>query len=128
MKNFIIGAFMLAGLMGFAQEKTVTKDAGHKTKKEHHQPKEKVTPEEQSKQLAKELNLDDNQKARVKTLYAEQEKARSANMPVSKKGEQPGREAMEAKIKKDNDAFDAKMKGVLSADQYIKWKALLKKQ
>jgi len=90
MKKFIIGAFMLAGLAGFAQEQPEVKEAGAKPKREHHQPKEKVSPEEQSKQLAKELNLDDNQQARVKALYAEQEKTRAANKPTGKKRRKTG--------------------------------------
>jgi len=112
-----MAAMLLAGLTTFAQEKAPVKEGGR--------PKmEKVTPDQQSRELAQSLNLNDSQQAKVKALYAEQEKQRAAAKPTEPKpGEKHDHAAMQAQMKKDNDAFDVKMKNILTADQYTKWKA-----
>ena len=127
MKKMIVAAFLIAGIAGFAQEKQEVKDASG-PQREHKGPGKKVTPEEQTKQLAKELSLDEKQQAKVKALYDEEEKQRAAARPEEgKKGEAHDHAAMEAGMKAKNDAFDTKMKGILTADQYTKWKASVKK-
>lgn len=92
---------------------------------------ETVTPEEQSKQLGKELGLDSKQQEKVKILYTEQEKQRAASKQEdSRKGEKvekPNRDGADTKMKKENDAFDSKMKGILTPEQYTKWQASQKK-
>lgn len=122
-----MAVLLMAGVAGFAQEKPAAKPDGqkHKTEKGH---KLKVTPDEQAKQIAKELSLNDDQQAKVKVLYAEQEKKRAADPDLKKmeKGEQHDHAAMEARMKKENTAFDTKMKGILSKEQYAKWQASVK--
>ena len=123
MKKFVVAVMLLAGIAGFAQEKKAVKEGAQPHKKE------KVTTDEQANQLAKELNLDAKQQAKVKELYADQEKQRAAAKPEElKKGEKHDHAAMEAKIKTENEAFDKKMKGVLTNEQYTKWKESGKKQ
>lgn len=127
MKKVMMAVLLMAGLTGFAQEKPAVKPDGAKHKTEKKDIK-KVTPDEQAKQLAKELSLDDAQQAKIKALYTEQEKQRAANPELKKmeKGEQHDHAAMEAKMKKENAAFDTKMKGILSKEQYAKWQASVK--
>jgi len=132
MKKILTAAILMAAIGGFAQEKAPIKQAGGKIKTEKTEKKEhkvKVTPDEQSKQLAKELNLNDVQQAKVKSLYEEQEKARAKNPDLVKmeKGEQHDHAAMAKKMKEENTAFETKMKGILSKDQYTTWKASTKK-
>lgn len=126
-----MAVLLMASLSTFAQEKKEKPEGGRGRNTE------KVTPDEQTKQLAKELDLNDKQQAKVKALYTEQEKDRAAFKPEEgKKGEKPAKgekaekpnhDEMEAKMKKDNEAFDAKMKGILTAEQYTKWQASQKK-
>lgn len=124
MKKVVMALLLMAGITGIAQEKPAAKQEGQKHKTEKKDQKPKVTPDEQAKQLAKELSLDDAQQAKVKELYAEQEKKRAADPDAKKmeKGEQHDHAAMEAKMKKENAAFDTKMKNILSKEQYTKWK------
>lgn len=125
MKRFIIAAFMLASLAGVAQEKQARPEGGRDQKTE------KVTPDEQTKQLASELKLNNKQQKKVKALYTEQEKKRAQNRPEGGKkpsGEKPNREEFEAKMKKENEEFDGKMKGILTPDQYTAWKKSQKQQ
>ena len=122
MKKFVMAVMLLAGITGFAQEKSEVKEGGRPRK-------EKVTPDEQSKQLARELNLNDNQQGKIKELYTEQEKQRAAFKPTEeKKGEKHDHTAIQAKMKTENDAFNNKMKAILTPDQYTKWKTSENKQ
>lgn len=125
MKKLVFAALMLASVAGFAQEKKEKPQGGRGAKTE------KVTPEEQSKQLASELKLDAKQQEKVKALYADQEKKRAQVKPEGGKkpeGEKPNREEFEAKMKKENEEFDGKMKGILTPDQYTSWKKSQKQQ
>lgn len=128
MKKIVTGLLLLAAIGGYAQEKPV-KPAGEKVKSENKMQKQKVTPNEQAKQIAKELNLNDTQQAKVKALYEEQEKARAKNPDAVKmaKGEQHDHAAMEKKMKEENVAFETKMKNILSKEQYVKWQESIKK-
>lgn len=121
MKKFVLAVMLLAGLTTFAQEKAPLKEGGRPKK-------EKVTPEQQAKQVAQELNLNDSQQKKIKELYTDQEKQRANFKPTEKPGEKHDHAAMQAQMKKENDAFEVKMKNILTADQYTKWKAADKKQ
>ncbi|KGO87979.1 hypothetical protein Q765_02630 [Flavobacterium rivuli WB 3.3-2 = DSM 21788] len=135
MKKIVMGLLLLAAIGSYAQEKpvkqsvkSVERPIGDKIKNE--KKLHKVTPDEQAKQIAKELNLNDIQQAKVKVLYEEQEKNRAALAPELKKmekGEQHDHAAMEKKMKEENTAFDTKMKNILSKEQYVKWQESLKK-
>jgi protein CpxP len=125
MKKLIIALVLGIGLTGFAQENT-TKPRRAKL--------EQMTPEQRHQQhlkhLTKELNLDANQQKQVSEIITEKkanaekmkaEKANLANMAKEQKV------AMRKTFKAEREDTDTKMKGVLSADQFTKWKALQEK-
>lgn len=121
MKKFVIAALLLAGVAGFAQER--------KEPREGQKPKKELTADEKTKTLTEELQLNEKQQAKVKEVYAEEHKRRESNKPNgAAKGEKPNREAMEAKMKEDQAATDKKMKDILTAEQYTKWKSSQKKE
>ena len=135
MKKIVTGLLLLAAIGTYAQEKTVRprvgsaeRPVGDKIKNE--KKLHIVTPDEQAKQIAKELNLNDVQQAKVKALYEEQEKSRAALAPEMKKmekGEQHDHAAMQKKMKEDNTVFETKMKNILSKEQYATWQESVKK-
>ncbi|WP_286969391.1 hypothetical protein, partial [Flavobacterium sp. UBA4854] len=109
---------LFVGIASFAQEK-----------------KERLTPEQRNeKQLQKlttELNLDASQQAQVKQLLADRsakaEKLRDARQEQKENGTKPTaaeREAFKKEMMAERDANDAKMKSILNADQYTKWKTI----
>ena len=121
MKKLIIVALLFVGVTSFAQ------DGGQK--------REKLTPEQRNeKQLTKlttELSLDANQQAQVKQLLADRsakaEKFREARKDKKDSNTKPTAEERAAFKKQMEDevaANDAKMKSILKADQYTKWKTL----
>ena len=118
MKKLIIATMLFVGIASFAQEK-----------------KERLTPEQRNeKQLQKlttELNLDASQQAQVKQLLADRsakaEKLRDARQEQKESGTKPTaaeREAFKKEMMAERDANDAKMKSILNADQYTKWKTI----
>lgn len=126
MKKLLIAAMLLVGIASFAQ------DADQKPAREH---KERMTPEQRNeKQLQKltsELSLDANQQAQVKQLLAERsakaEKFREARQDQKDSNTKPTaaeKAAFKKQMEDEVAANDAKMKSILKADQYTKWKAL----
>lgn len=117
---------LFVGVASFAQ------DADQKPSREH---KERMTPEQRNeKQLQKmttELSLDANQQAQVKQLLADRsakaEKFKEARKEKKDSNTKPTAEERAAFKKQMEDevaANDAKMKSILKADQYTKWKTL----
>jgi len=126
MKKLFIAALLFIGIASFAQE------ADQKPTRE---PREKLTPEQRSdkqlKKLTSELNLDANQQAQVKQLLADRntkaeqfKEARKAKKDSNVKPTAAEREAFKKEVMAERDANDAKMKSILNADQYTKWKAI----
>lgn len=126
MKKLFIAALLFVGMAGFAQ------DMDQKETRDH---KERMTPEQRNeKQLQKltsELTLDANQQVQVKQLLAERsakaEKFREARKDRKDNNVKPTAEEKAAFKKQMEDevtANDAKMKSILKADQYTKWKTL----
>ncbi|KAF2337740.1 hypothetical protein [Flavobacterium ginsenosidimutans] len=118
MKKLFIAAMLFVGIASFAQGQ-----------------KEKLTPEQRNeKQLQKlttELNLDANQQAQVKQLLADRsakaEKLRDARQEQKESGTKPTaaeRDAFKKEMMAEKEANDAKMKSILNADQYTKWKTI----
>jgi hypothetical protein len=129
MKKLFIAAMLFVGIAGFAQ------DTDQKPEREQ---RERMTPEQRNeKQLQKltsELSLDANQQAQVKQLLAERsakaEKFREDRKDKKDSGTKPTaaeREAFKNELKAEKDANDAKMKTILTADQYTKWHTLQEK-
>ncbi|WP_125722490.1 hypothetical protein [Flavobacterium ustbae] len=126
MKKLFIAAMLFVGIASFAQE------TDQKPSREH---KERMTPEQrnekQLKKLTSELSLDANQQAQVKQLLAERsakaEKFKEARKERKDSNVKPTAEEKAAFKKQMEDevaANDAKMKSILKADQYTKWKTL----
>ncbi|GAA6766103.1 hypothetical protein AAFH68_20430 [Flavobacterium sp. CGRL1] len=129
MKKLFIAAMLFVGIAGFAQ------DTDQKPEREQ---RERMTPEQRNeKQLQKltsELSLDADQQAQVKQLLAERsakaEKLRAERKDKKDSGTKPTaaeREALKNELKAEKDANDAKMKTILTADQYTKWHTLQEK-
>ena len=129
MKKLFIAALLFVGVASFAQ------DADQKPAREQ---RERSTPEQRNeKQLQKltsELSLDANQQAQVKQLLAERsaktEKFREARKEKKDSDVKPTaaeREAFKNELKAEKEANDAKMKSILTADQYTKWHTLQEK-
>jgi len=126
MKKLFIAAMLFIGVATFAQ------DMAQKPARDQ---KERMTPEQRNeKQLQKltsELTLDANQQAQVKQLLADRsakaEKMREARQASKDSGTKPTaaeREAFKKEMIAERDANDAKMKSILNADQYTKWKKI----
>ncbi|MFB9079096.1 hypothetical protein ACFFLS_09630 [Flavobacterium procerum] len=118
MKKLLIAALLFVGIAGFAQDR-----------------REKLTPEQRNeKQLQKltsELNLDASQQSQVKQLLAERsakaEKFKEARKDRKDSNVKPTAEekaAFKKQMEDEATANDAKMKSILKADQYTKWKTL----
>ncbi|TDO96524.1 hypothetical protein [Flavobacterium sp. 245] len=126
MKKLFIAALLFVGMASFAQ------DMDQKPARDQ---REKMTPEQrnekQLKKLTSELNLDANQQTQVKQLLADRsakaEKLREARQASKDSGTKPTaaeREAFKNEMIAERDANDAKMKSILNADQYTKWKKI----
>jgi protein CpxP len=126
MKKLIIALVLGIGLTGFTQEaspKPSRADMG------------KMTPEQrQEKHLAhltKELNLDAKQKEAVGKILAEKS-AKAQDLKAQKEDRKASgdkmtteeRTAFKTKMQAEKADTEAKMKAILSADQYQKWIAL----
>lgn len=86
-------------------------------------PREKLTPEQQAdrmvKRLNEELKLSDKQQTDLKTWFTESIKKREEEFQKNKTQE---REAMRTQMKKNREATDAKLKEVLTPEQYKTYK------
>ena len=128
MKKLFIAAMLFVGIASFAQE------ADQKPMREH---KERLTPEQRSekqlKKLTSELNLDANQQTQVKQLLADRnakaEKIKEARKDKKDSNAKPTtaeKDAFKKQMMDEKEANDAKMKAILNADQYSKWKNIQK--
>ncbi|WP_417942230.1 hypothetical protein [Flavobacterium sp. RS13.1] len=131
MKNFFMAALLFVGIASFAQD-AESDDMDQKPMREQ---RERMTPEQrnerQLKKLTSDLALDAKQQEQVKQLIAERsakaEKLREARKEQREKGTKltaEQREALKKEMTAEADANDAKMKGILTADQYTKWKKI----
>ncbi|MEP6806831.1 MAG: hypothetical protein ABI892_20050 [Flavobacterium sp.] len=126
MKKLFIAALLFVGLASFAQ------DADQKPARE---PREKLTPEQRNEKhlqkLTTDLNLDANQQVPVKQLLAEKS-AKAEKFKAERKDRKDSnvkptaveREAFKNQMIAEKEANDAKMKGILNADQYKKWTSI----
>ena len=128
MKKVIMAALLVVSLSSVAQQRR---------ERPNRDQMEKLTPEQrQEKHLNKlttDLNLNAKQQEEVKKLLAEQS-AKAAEFKAkreAKKDEQllasaKERKEMAQKMKAEKEANDAKMKSILTPEQYTKWE--IKKQ
>ena len=129
MKKLFMAALLFVGIASFAQDG----DGGDMDQRPMREQRERMTPEQrnerQLKKLTADLALDAKQQEQVKQLIAERsakaEKLREARKEQREKGTKltpEQREALRKEMTAEADANDAKMKGILTADQYTKWK------
>jgi len=127
MKKLFIAALLFVGIASFAQDD----DMDQKPVREQ---RERLTPEQrndrQLKKITTELNLNTAQQEQVKLFIAEKSakaqklrEARNQQKDNSNKLTADQREAFKKEMIAEKDASDAKMKSILTADQYTKWKA-----
>jgi protein CpxP len=126
MKKLIIALVFGMGLTGFAQEATP---------KPNRADMEKMTPEQRQEKhlthLTKELNLDAKQKEAVGKILAEKS-AKAQDVKAQKETRKTSgekmtseeRAAFKTKLESEKADTEAKMKAILSTDQYQKWIAL----
>mgnify|MGYP003578532929 CR=1 FL=1 len=131
MKKLFIAALLFVGITSFAQDG----DGSDMDQRPAREQRERMTPEQrnekQLKKLTSDLTLDAKQQEQVKQLIAERsakaEKLREARKEQREKGSKltaEQREAFKKEMTAEADANDAKMKGILTADQYTKWKKI----
>ncbi|WP_242607173.1 hypothetical protein [Flavobacterium sp. MEB061] len=106
----------------------------HKGKGDHKGHRDMKSPQERDQahlqKLTTDLNLNADQQKQVGQLLSE----RSTKMEMLKKSRKDSdakptdaeRKAMKKQMEEDHKATDAKMKSILTADQYKKWEAIQK--
>ncbi|SHN00581.1 hypothetical protein [Flavobacterium pectinovorum] len=106
----------------------------HKGKGDHKGHRDMKSPQERNQahlqKLTTDLNLNADQQKQVGQLLSE----RSTKMEMLKKSRKDSdvkptdaeRKAMKKQMEEDHKATDAKMKSILTADQYKKWEAIKK--
>ncbi len=118
MKKLILAAVLVVSTLTFAQEKV--------------EKREKLTPEQQTEKrvnrLKEELSLNEKQVEEVKILSKEQIEKRNIAVAKFKErkqaGEKPNKEEMQAmkeSREKEKSEMEAKMKSILTPEQYEKW-------
>ena len=129
MKKLFIAALLFVGVASFAQDADQDPTQGHKEHKERMTPEQRN--EKQLKKLTSELSLDANQQTQVKQLLADRSakaekfrEARQAKKDSDVKPTAAEKEAFKKEMMAEKEANDAKMKSILNADQYTKWKAI----
>lgn len=126
MKKVIVAALLVVGMTSFAQERNKTE------RRQHGNEMEKFTPEQRNelmlKKMTLELDLSAEQQAQMKSVIAAKTAKREAMMEARKEtAEKPTadqRFAIKSKILDEQIATKAKMKSILSPEQYEKWDAL----
>ncbi|MGL2988386.1 hypothetical protein ACSVH5_12425 [Flavobacterium sp. RSSA_27] len=123
MKKVIMAALLVVSLSCVAQQKK---------ERPNRNEMEKMTPEQRQEKhlnkLTKDLNLDSKQKEEVKKLLAEQG-TKAADFKAKRdaiKDDQTPESAKERKelakkMKAEKEAMDAKMKSILTPEQFTKW-------
>lgn len=88
-------------------------------------PREHMTPEQQAtrmvERLTEELKLDENQQKELQTYFTEQFQKRQEEFEKNRPAPE-NREAMREKMEKEREATDAKLKEVLTEEQYKTYK------
>ena len=111
----LLAGGLFAGTTVQAEDSTNTPPAG-----EHHGGggvRQRPTVDQMVDKMAKDLNLTDDQKTKVKAAVEERnQQARKLNQDTSLSPEDH-----RAKMKEIQEAFVAKMKTILTAEQFEKW-------
>lgn len=120
MKKLVVAALLVVGLTTFAQEKGKKGDFKEMT------PEQRT--EVQVKKMTKDLDLNETQQKQVKELLNSQKEDRTEMLDKRKEMKETAEKAtkeqraeMKAKIEEKKAAIDAKMKSILTDEQYKKW-------
>jgi periplasmic protein CpxP/Spy len=89
-----------------------------KEKMKNSTPEERV--EMRTNKLSEKLSLDENQKKKVKEIFAAQQKENKSKIDQIK----ADREKARTEMKKQHEELKAKLKPVLTDEQYKKWEAM----
>jgi periplasmic protein CpxP/Spy len=119
-KCVLLVGFVIAFFAQTFGQSTTTESTQPTTEKQRGRGKDKMKAQAQA--AAKELNLSDEQKAKMRSIansYQGKLKAIKTDNALSK-------EDKKTKMKEIMSAQDAEVKGVLSADQYTKWQEMKK--
>jgi protein CpxP len=115
MKKLVVAALLVVGMTSFAQEKM-------------EDPKSQLTPEQkvnlQIRKLTKELNLNENQIQEIRIVALKEielREARKAEMEASKKLSKEEMKARKAKFEEERTLAEARMKKILTPEQFTKW-------
>ena len=84
----------------------------------------RLSPSERAAELKKELNLSDEQTAKIQTIYEQQEKEMRALFETSGGDRAAMREAMQQKVKET----DEKILSLLNAEQQKKYKSFVEER
>lgn len=118
MKKMFVLAIMMIGMSSFAQESSRSEKRAERAKME------KLTPEQRNekhlKKLTTDLGLDSSQQQKMGTILAGQSKKREAKKAEREKEMKADRSERE----KEMAANDAKVKAILTPEQYTKWEQL----
>ena len=126
-KNLIIAAVLFISVSSFAQDQVQTEKKSNKPKKEKFSPEQKN--QAMLDKMTAELKLDASQQEQIKPIIAEQ----SAKMQAmkaermannSKEMTDAEKDAFREKRKQDKKETDAKLKAILSPEQFKKMKEL----
>jgi protein CpxP len=120
MKKFALLLVMLVSISSYSQQGKPPKGERPDGPSNGEQPKkERISVDDQVKQMTKDLNLNEVQQLKVRELLLYQEKKRG-NFSANKQKEKPNREEMEAKMTEERKVFNAKLKNILSEEQFAK--------
>lgn len=124
MKKLIIAALLVVSVSTFAQD-----GAGKSNRGANNGKSAEERTEAQLKKMTSDLSLDENQQAQMKSIMVEQN-AKNAAMREERmakgdaKTSKEDREAMKTKRDADKLAMDNRIKAVLNAKQFEKYKAM----
>ena len=124
MKKLLVMALMCVGMTAFAQEKMEGRGG-----REGMDPAKRA--EMQVQKMQKDLDLNDSQVGKLKTILTQQAQAREAKRAEMEKsragGQKPTdaqREEMRANMQADRNQFEGQLKSILTPEQYTKWQSL----
>jgi len=116
MKHFVMAALLMTGVATFAQAPAKNDVALSR--------KEKASPDYQLKKLTEDLTLTTKQQGQVKELLTAQEKNREEiKAQRLATTDDKTKMALRDKVKENRVVYKAKMKEILTAEQYTKWDA-----
>jgi periplasmic protein CpxP/Spy len=111
---FAIVFFILTGTVSAQSENNVPKQG----------PPPQISAEKRTEQMAKELNLTDEQKTKVLDLFKKEETERKNFKPQSR----PDPEEMKAKFEEERKKQDAELEEIIGKEKFAQYEALREKE